>query len=288
MQRYGRLTLGVGIAVAVLAVPSSAAAATQIGQTFSPTTNCGSFTFIEASSPTGQPQYTIPSSGVITSWSYESLGSFLPTGLKLKVARPAGGSNFTIVGDSAPQNPVASTVNTYPARVSVEAGDVIGFYVGSGGFCSRGVSGYFAYDVAGDPPPGSTVNFPFTLSNYQFDLAATLEPDADNDGFGDETQDCAPNDPSRHDDCSPPDTTITKGPKNKTKKKAATFEFTANEPGATFECSLDGGAFAPCTSPDTIKVKKGKHTFAVRAKDAAGNADGSPASDDWKVKKKKK
>ena len=51
---------------------------------------------------------------------------------------------------------------------------------------------------------------------------------------------------------------------------------------------LDGAAFAPAASPDTVKVKKGKHNFEVRAKDAAGNVDSSPASDDWKVKKKKK
>jgi hypothetical protein len=43
-----------------------------------------------------------------------------------------------------------------------------------------------------------------------------------------------------------------------------------------------------CASPYTIKVKKGKHTFQVRAIDQAGNVDGTPATDDWKVKKKKK
>jgi Cadherin-like domain len=85
-----------------------------------------------------------------------------------------------------------------------------------------------------------------------------------------------------------PDTTITKKPKDKTRKKTATFEFSANDSGSTFECSLDGTQFTPCSSPHHVKVKKGKHQFQVRARDAAGNVDGSPASDDWKVKKKKK
>jgi hypothetical protein len=89
-------------------------------------------------------------------------------------------------------------------------------------------------------------------------------------------------------DTAPPETTITRQPKDKTKKKSATFEFSSSEPGSTFECSLDGGAFTSCTSPDTLKVKTGKHSFAVRSRDAAGNLDGSPATDDWKVKKKKK
>jgi len=88
-------------------------------------------------------------------------------------------------------------------------------------------------------------------------------------------------------DTTPPDTTITKYPKAKTRKKQATFEFTSTEPGS-FECSLDGAPFASCTSPDTLKVKKGKHSFAVRAKDAVGNVDPTPATFNWKVKKKKK
>jgi hypothetical protein len=87
----------------------------------------------------------------------------------------------------------------------------------------------------------------------------------------------------------PPETTITKGPKDKTKKRSASFEFNSSEAGATFACSLDGGPFEPCTSPKIYeKLKRKKHTFAVVATDAAGNADATPATDDWNVKKKKK
>ncbi len=90
-------------------------------------------------------------------------------------------------------------------------------------------------------------------------------------------------------DTAPPDTQITKGPKDKTKKKTATFEFSANEPGVTFNCVLDGKQeFKACTSPLTVKVKKGKHTFQVQARDTAGNLDATPATDSWKVKKKRK
>jgi len=89
-------------------------------------------------------------------------------------------------------------------------------------------------------------------------------------------------------DTASPETTITKGPKKKTKKKQTTFEFNATE-SATFNCTLDGREqFKPCTSPTTFKVKKGKHTFTVRATDASGNADPTPASQSWKVKKKKR
>jgi hypothetical protein len=90
-------------------------------------------------------------------------------------------------------------------------------------------------------------------------------------------------------DTGPPDTLITKGPKNKTKKKKARFEFTSTEAGSSFDCTVDGRApKAPCTSPIRVKVKKGRHTFQVRATDPAGNADPTPASDSWKRKKKKR
>jgi hypothetical protein len=85
-----------------------------------------------------------------------------------------------------------------------------------------------------------------------------------------------------------PVATITKGPKDKTKKKTATFEFTGTDARAvaSFQCKLDAGAFTPCTSPHTVKVKPGKHTFQVQAIDQAGNV-GAPATDAWKRKKKK-
>jgi hypothetical protein len=88
-------------------------------------------------------------------------------------------------------------------------------------------------------------------------------------------------------DTQAPETTITKRPKDKTKKKTATFEFTSSEQGSSFLCTLDAKQeFKPCTSPLTVKVKTGKHTFQVQATDPAGNTDPVPASDEWKWKKK--
>ncbi len=92
-------------------------------------------------------------------------------------------------------------------------------------------------------------------------------------------------------DKTPPDTQIDKGPKKKvkTKKKKAkvSFEF-SSEAGASFECSLDDEAFEACGSPFKAKVKKGKHSFQVRATDAAGNVDQTPAEQSFKVKRKKR
>jgi hypothetical protein len=53
---------------------------------------------------------------------------------------------------------------------------------------------------------------------------------------------------------------------------------------ATFQCSLDGAFFASCTSPTSQSdLAQGDHSFRVRAVDAAGNTDSSPATHNWRV-----
>ncbi|HYU60172.1 MAG TPA: S8 family serine peptidase [Solirubrobacterales bacterium] len=88
-------------------------------------------------------------------------------------------------------------------------------------------------------------------------------------------------------DTNPPDTQITAGPKRKTSKRRASFSFASSEPGSSFECKLDGEGFVPCDSPQAVKVSRGRHTFEVRARDAAGNTDPTPAEARWRVKQKK-
>ena len=64
----------------------------------------------------------------------------------------------------------------------------------------------------------------------------------------------------------------------------ATFTFTSAE-DTRFECSLDSGVWQACTSPATYaNLANGTHTFAVRAVDAAGNPDGTPATRTWTVR----
>jgi len=192
------------------------------------------------------------------------------------------------VGESELKAPTPNVLNSYPVQIPVQPGDVIGFFQSTTGECRRIPAAGYSYHAAfSDPATGTTSEFWGPFDQVQFDISAVLEPDADCDGFGDETQD-ASIDPNG---CAP-ETQITKHPKDKVKTKRkrakAVFEFTSNEPGSMFECSLDGRPFAACTSPHTVKVKTGKHTFAVRATDPAGNTDSTPATDSWKVKKKRK
>jgi large repetitive protein len=88
-------------------------------------------------------------------------------------------------------------------------------------------------------------------------------------------------------DTTAPETTITSGLSGTVNSKSASFSFTSSEQGSRFECSLDTAAFKACTSPDKENgLKDGQHTYRVRAIDAAGNVDPTPATNTWTVKTK--
>jgi hypothetical protein len=79
-----------------------------------------------------------------------------------------------------------------------------------------------------------------------------------------------------------PNTTITKKPRKRTTKRRAVFEFKSSINPATFRCKLDSAPFRDCDTPFRKRVKRGKHTFRVRAT-AGGATDPTPASYRWKV-----
>jgi hypothetical protein len=82
-------------------------------------------------------------------------------------------------------------------------------------------------------------------------------------------------------DRTPPDTTI-RGPSRT--GRTARFQLGATESQVSFRCSLDGAAYAGCSSPLVLSgLSGGRHTLRVLATDAAGNADGTPAERRWTV-----
>lgn len=85
-------------------------------------------------------------------------------------------------------------------------------------------------------------------------------------------------------DTIPPETLIQSGPSGLVNRRDAVVGFGASEPGSSFQCSLDDGAMAPCSSPRGIAgLGDGSHTVRVRAIDAAGNSDPDPAAHSWTV-----
>jgi len=82
----------------------------------------------------------------------------------------------------------------------------------------------------------------------------------------------------------PPETTVTAAPPSSTTATDPSFAFTSSEAMSTFKCSLDGSAFAPCTSPAGYSgLAVGAHTFQVVAIDAAADVDPSPAAYSWTI-----
>jgi hypothetical protein len=91
-------------------------------------------------------------------------------------------------------------------------------------------------------------------------------------------------------DTQAPDTTISAGPTGSTTQTAADFGFVGTDPAPGtplhYLCRLDGGAWNACDSASGRQYPSlgaGSHTFDVKAVDAAGNEDPSPASRTWTV-----
>jgi len=83
---------------------------------------------------------------------------------------------------------------------------------------------------------------------------------------------------------TPPETTIDSGPSGLVNVRNATFGVSSDEPNVAFECQLDGGAFGACGSPATFSgLADGDHTFRVRAHDAGGHVDDTPAGRTWTI-----
>ncbi len=60
------------------------------------------------------------------------------------------------------------------------------------------------------------------------------------------------------------------------------ISFSADEAGSTFKCSLDGGAFTPCSSPyEVASPAVGPHTFTVEATNQAGIIGAASPSVRW-------
>ena len=88
-------------------------------------------------------------------------------------------------------------------------------------------------------------------------------------------------------DVEAPDTTITGGPPEGSSTTDTEEVFTFDSPAsdvASYLCSLDDAAYAACSSPHALAgLGQGTHTLRVKAQDAGGNVDATPAERTWTV-----
>jgi Concanavalin A-like lectin/glucanases superfamily/Bacterial Ig-like domain/Calcineurin-like phosphoesterase len=154
-----------------------------------------------------------------------------------------------------------------------------------------GTGGYYLYDFAPTIEPNSAAR----IKSYGV-LKATLGPDAaeyrflrtDGDAATDSGSEAcrepAQPPPPPPPDTVAPDTTLAGGPFDVTTSTSASFSFDANEPESSFECRLDQASWAACEPPEQVSgLEDGPHSFAVRAVDAFGNVDATPATHSWTV-----
>ncbi|HZH04377.1 MAG TPA: Ig-like domain-containing protein, partial [Myxococcaceae bacterium] len=82
-----------------------------------------------------------------------------------------------------------------------------------------------------------------------------------------------------------PETVLTAFPAALSRFSEAAFAFESDDAPVTYECRVDGtGAFFACEMPFSVTgLKDGEHRLEVRAVDAAGNADATPAMHVWLV-----
>jgi hypothetical protein len=86
-------------------------------------------------------------------------------------------------------------------------------------------------------------------------------------------------------DTTPPETTIASTPGDPSPSSTASFTYLSNEPGSTFECSLDSAPFSACPPAGVTYagLANGPHSFRVRAVDPSQNADPTPAGYSFNV-----
>lgn len=120
-----------------------------------------------------------------------------------------GASALAVAGAAGPTVPLKGdeSIEEFAARVPISAGDHIGLdgAVISAQYANDGGKRHYVFGptlVQGQGARGSNDS-----SGKQLLLQAVVEPDSDRDGFGDETQDLCPTDPSTSGACRVADTT---------------------------------------------------------------------------------
>lgn len=286
-----RTRMVIGLALVALGASTNAQAATIVGQSppvgLTPAGGCSAnFERLNTGVASGN-SYVIPvPGGVVTRWQTQGDPGDAGRTIAMRVYTQQDATHFTPVFDTGARSLTVGVLNTFTTRFPVSGGEIIGVRADPTGTSDCGYdSGGPADTQAAHGPPGAigTSALFTTNSGFRIDVAAIVEPDGDRDGFGDESQDGCPSDATKQTDCVVPSALLAKHPKQKSKSATATFKFSSDDPGATFQCAIDKKALSPCGSPKKFKkLKTRKHKFQLVATDVAGNAS-APTVFRWRV-----
>lgn len=182
---------------AALAAAAPASGAVTIGSNLPPfvaASSCGVIcTYANFELPPGAAApggARAPTDGVVTRWRIRVGNEITP--VRLRILRGGSASSGTGAGTGPVVSPPLTMTSTYDVRLPIRAGDYLGVDCCEGGFANifaggggtRLVWSPSLADGQTSPPTGS--------DGFALLVNADIEPDADRDGFGDETQDqCA-------------------------------------------------------------------------------------------------
>ena len=185
------LSLGAGLAVGL-------GGSTEVGQTTSsPVFGVGTPVAPFSTVP-GTPSYATPH-GVLTSWRFHSSGDSAAGAVRLKIFRYTGTGTdlvFKVLAESSLKTLEPDTAYDFKERIPVDQGDLLGLTAVSDAEVGITVPGTPQNQLAqfggGDIPPGQTGTATIAWPDLRPSVAATVESDADGDGFGDDSQDKCP------------------------------------------------------------------------------------------------
>jgi hypothetical protein len=211
MKKRLSVVLATALAICAVVGVSSASAATEIGS------GCvgedaASINVVSLTHGSGSPlPVAAPFSGVITQWTVNAKLGELSEGEEifariyrqtLDLYKPAGGRSYTLVSATEGGSLNLNGSSVYPARIPVQAGDLLGLGGGLSLICETEDPADTVGVAVKNIAVGSTTTFPLgeepgaedtgTAEGIQVPVVAKIEPDVDGDGYGDETQDLCP------------------------------------------------------------------------------------------------
>jgi hypothetical protein len=231
----GRALVATTVTLALAGFLPASASATEILGSVADAGGCSDNSAYVGPSVSTGPDYIADAAGVVTTYSMTADSSTLAT-IRLLVLQPGAGSTYTLLQEDAPRTQtVPGAVNTQTnVHLPIAAGQTIGVYVptqmiGNGWCLDYTGNALDTYrDFSGEPPLNSPSSFTNHADPIRLNLAATVEPDADNDTFGDETQDTCLGTAGPYSGCP---TTVTLD-KVKQKGKKPKVQATVTVPGA--------------------------------------------------------
>jgi hypothetical protein len=186
------------VALASMLGTSNASAAVEVGSDCMANDGEGGSHFVPLAKAVGSPMpLAAPFDGVATHWTVRKGASLaaLSGPERLEVYRPTGVASQVQLVALGDEGVVAGELNSFETRIPVRAEDRFSAFATSSGmgtlFCKTGNS----QDIIGigsEPLAVGDVPKLLTGTEYQVPVSVTIEPDADGDGYGDESQDGCP------------------------------------------------------------------------------------------------